>query len=271
MYDTIDSITEGTLEWKHATFRYNGLLPRNPPQWMLEEYTLAYQNSEEVLHEQMGTPDFDGEIDYVPFMEFNEDAKRVDSNLMSGNWANNKAVSQGPLFFTALSATDCFFRTKYLRTHQQRGVRWSSLVKALTRRLPLLAPGTSSSTLYTNSSEISQMQHVVVTVMVLSLLHCSPFQKVCMPFIYIVLIFSYIVVASKEEREKMSFQRFCRQLYHTCVGFVFEPLKKGMTEPVVMRCPDGHYRRCIYQLGPYIADYPEQVWLAAIVQNWCPK
>ncbi|KAJ7307889.1 hypothetical protein DFH08DRAFT_615925, partial [Mycena albidolilacea] len=24
-------------------------------------------------------------------------------------------------------------------------------------------------------------------------------------------------------------------------------------------------------IGPYIADYPEQVWLAAIVQNWCPK
>ncbi|KAJ7845013.1 hypothetical protein B0H14DRAFT_3685165 [Mycena olivaceomarginata] len=35
--------------------------------------------------------------------------------------------------------------------------------------------------------------------------------------------------------------------------------------------PDGHLRRVIYGIGPYIADYPEQVWLAAIVQNWCPK
>ncbi|KAJ7457137.1 hypothetical protein B0H11DRAFT_2160829 [Mycena galericulata] len=33
----------------------------------------------------------------------------------------------------------------------------------------------------------------------------------------------------------------------------------------------GHLRRVIYGIGPYIADYPEQVWLAAIVQNWCPK
>ncbi|KAH9012978.1 hypothetical protein EDB84DRAFT_1278416, partial [Lactarius hengduanensis] len=24
-------------------------------------------------------------------------------------------------------------------------------------------------------------------------------------------------------------------------------------------------------LGPYIADYPEQVWLTGIVQDWCPK
>ncbi|KAF8179519.1 hypothetical protein K438DRAFT_1842926 [Mycena galopus ATCC 62051] len=44
-----------------------------------------------------------------------------------------------------------------------------------------------------------------------------------------------------------------------------------METPEVVRCPDGHWRRVIYGIGPYIADYPEQVWLAAIVQNWCPK
>ncbi|KAJ7142563.1 hypothetical protein C8R44DRAFT_571794, partial [Mycena epipterygia] len=44
-----------------------------------------------------------------------------------------------------------------------------------------------------------------------------------------------------------------------------------METPEVVRCPDGHFRRVIYRLGPYIADYPEQVWLACIVQNWCPK
>ncbi|KAF8812067.1 hypothetical protein BYT27DRAFT_7221263 [Phlegmacium glaucopus] len=46
---------------------------------------------------------------------------------------------------------------------------------------------------------------------------------------------------------------------------------KQMTVPEVVRCPDGHFRRAIYSLGPYIADYPEQVWLAGIVQGWCPK
>jgi hypothetical protein len=44
-----------------------------------------------------------------------------------------------------------------------------------------------------------------------------------------------------------------------------------MTKPEVVRCPDGHYRRAIYGLGPYIADYPEQAFLACIVQGWCPK
>jgi len=37
----------------------------------------------------------------------------------------------------------------------------------------------------------------------------------------------------------------------------FDPLKPRMTTPEVTRCPDGHFRRVIYGLGPYIADYPE--------------
>ncbi|KAH9979673.1 hypothetical protein BJV74DRAFT_879404 [Russula compacta] len=39
----------------------------------------------------------------------------------------------------------------------------------------------------------------------------------------------------------------------------------------VVKCPNGHFRCAVYGLGPYIADYLEQVWLAAIVQGWCPK
>ncbi len=26
----------------------------------------------------------------------------------------------------------------------------------------------------------------------------------------------------------------------------------------------------IFSIGPYIADYPEQVWLTAIISDWCP-
>ncbi len=42
-----------------------------------------------------------------------------------------------------------------------------------------------------------------------------------------------------------------------------------MLKPEVTRCPDGHFRRVIYGLGPYIADYMEQIVVTAIVQNWC--
>jgi hypothetical protein len=44
-----------------------------------------------------------------------------------------------------------------------------------------------------------------------------------------------------------------------------------MEKPKVIKCPDGHFRRAIFSLGPYIADYPEQVWLTGVVSNWCPK
>lgn len=44
-----------------------------------------------------------------------------------------------------------------------------------------------------------------------------------------------------------------------------------MKTPRITRCCDGRFHRVIYGVGPYIADYPEQVLLACIVQGWCPK
>jgi hypothetical protein len=64
---------------------------------------------------------------------------------------------------------------------------------------------------------------------------------------------------------------FRRQLFHSSLGAILEPLRPAMTTPELTRCPDGHFRRVIYGLGPYIADYPEQALLACVVQGWCPK
>jgi len=38
-------------------------------------------------------------------------------------------------------------------------------------------------------------------------------------------------------------------------------------KPLVCRCPDGHFRHVIYDLLAFIANYPEQVMLAGIVQG----
>ncbi|KAF8509710.1 hypothetical protein BU17DRAFT_77813 [Hysterangium stoloniferum] len=70
---------------------------------------------------------------------------------------------------------------------------------------------------------------------------------------------------------KMSYRKFHRQLLHTSLAKILDPLKTGMTTPEVALCPDGHYQKVIYGLGPCIADYPEQALLACIVQGWCPK
>jgi hypothetical protein len=64
---------------------------------------------------------------------------------------------------------------------------------------------------------------------------------------------------------------FRRQLFHSSLAAILAPLKALMTTPIVQRCPDGHFRRIIYGIGPYIADYPEQVLLTCVVSGWCPQ
>jgi hypothetical protein len=71
--------------------------------------------------------------------------------------------------------------------------------------------------------------------------------------------------------DNTAFRVFKRQLYHTSLAAILRTLRPGMETPVVRRCPDGHFRRVIYDLVAFIADYPEQVLLTGIVQGWCPK
>jgi hypothetical protein len=79
------------------------------------------------------------------------------------------------------------------------------------------------------------------------------------------------VIADKAHSESADFRQFRRQLFHASLATIFSSLKPGMTIPEVVLCPDGHFRLILWELGPYIADYPEQVLLCCIVQGWCPK
>ena len=77
--------------------------------------------------------------------------------------------------------------------------------------------------------------------------------------------------AARGKAETDEFRTFRKQLYHASIAHILTPLKHYMTDYDVVRCPDNHFRRVIYDLGPFIADYPEQVVLAGIVTGWCPK
>ncbi|KAH9018135.1 hypothetical protein EDB84DRAFT_1627433 [Lactarius hengduanensis] len=83
--------------------------------------------------------------------------------------------------------------------------------------------------------------------------------------------FLSIPKTSKEYADKTDYRKFRRQLFHSSLVHILSSLHPYMSTPRVTRCCDGHFRRIIYGLGPYIADYPEQALLACIVQNWCPK
>jgi hypothetical protein len=82
---------------------------------------------------------------------------------------------------------------------------------------------------------------------------------------------SLIKKADREFKDDPEFCKFRRKLFHSSLEAIIEPLRPGMTTPEVVRCPDGHFRRAIYGLGPYITDYQEQVLLGCIVQGWCVR
>ena len=77
--------------------------------------------------------------------------------------------------------------------------------------------------------------------------------------------------AERGEEDTEEFRIFKKQLYHAALAHILSPLRPGMLNPHIVKCPDGFHRRAIFQLGPFIADYPEQVYLAGVVQGWCPK
>lgn len=106
--------------------------------------------------------------------------------------------------------------------------------------------------------------------MLLLLLVFLPFRKVscitvrdyCTDFIY---------PATKEHSSDEDFRMFRRQLFHNSLSAILQSLKPAMTIPEVVRYGDGHFRKTIYRLGPYIADYEEQVLLTCIVRRWCAR
>ena len=79
------------------------------------------------------------------------------------------------------------------------------------------------------------------------------------------------VVADWQCSDTEEFRSFRHDLFHVSLTAILNSLRAGMTTPEVTLFPDGHFRHVVYGLGPYIADYPEQVQLAGIVQGWCPQ
>ncbi|KAH9047251.1 hypothetical protein EDB84DRAFT_1557647 [Lactarius hengduanensis] len=217
--------------------RFN-ILDRN--RWCLlvgwkEAYELNTRNILEVIQEQLATSDFKSQFDYVPYKEFNGRGERVWSNLMSGQWASMQADE--------LSKEKCNDGAMFV---------------------PIVAG--SDKTTVSVASGHQEYHPVYVSVGNLTNTARRAHGNSVLP-----VAFLPIPKTSKSLRKHVEFQRFCRQLYHRCLELIFDPLIKYMMTPTVVKCPDGHFRRAVFSLGPYIADYPEQVYRAGIVSNWCAK
>ncbi|KAG1813895.1 uncharacterized protein BJ212DRAFT_1447696 [Suillus subaureus] len=87
----------------------------------------------------------------------------------------------------------------------------------------------------------------------------------------VVLVGLAIPKSTKEHLEDKDFCNLHCQIFHSSLTKIFDSVKPNMTIPNVVHCPDSHYWHVIYGLGLYIANYPEQLVLLGVVQNWCPK
>ncbi|KAG2737158.1 hypothetical protein P692DRAFT_20638738, partial [Suillus brevipes Sb2] len=87
----------------------------------------------------------------------------------------------------------------------------------------------------------------------------------------VIIGFLAIPKTDKKHAKDDVFCIFRCQLFHSSLSAILSSLKPVMTTYEVVRCGDGHFRRVIYSLGPYIADYEEQLVLSCVVKHWCPK
>jgi hypothetical protein len=79
---------------------------------------------------------------------------------------------------------------------------------------------------------------------------------------------SHKLTGARKDTDNKNFRDFRRQLFHGSLTVIHKPLERFMHDWDVIWCSDHHFRRAIYGLGPYIADYPEQTAAAGTVYNW---
>ena len=92
LYTTIDSTAMGRIPWQSFSATYNGILPDNPPPWMVAKYDVWFRNPQEIIRDMIANPDFRDEVDYSAKRVFNAKGQREWKDFMSGNWAWKQSV-----------------------------------------------------------------------------------------------------------------------------------------------------------------------------------
>ncbi|KAG2365854.1 hypothetical protein BDR07DRAFT_1449623 [Suillus spraguei] len=236
MYATIDATPLGDTPWKSFTLCYNGAKPeQDVPPWMDGQYDVWYRDPLEMTRGILANCDFDGGIEYSPYRDYTTEDKRYWKNFMSGDWAWNQA-------------------DVIAQNEENHGSTFVPLIIGSDKTVVSVATGqTEYHPLYLSIRNIhNSVQRA----------HRNG----------VVLIgFLAIPKSTKEHNDDIKYRNFRRQLFQRSLAKIFESVKPFMENFDVTRFPDGHYRRTVYSLGPYIADYPEQILLSGIMQNWCPR
>ncbi|KAL1732578.1 hypothetical protein EV714DRAFT_206250 [Schizophyllum commune] len=239
LHDTIDAIQEGAgaVPWQSFTMSFNGTPdPGTPPEWQQAEYEVFFRCPREVLHAQLRNPDNAAQMDFAPKQVFNANDKRTFSDYMSGNhpWRQANILSK--------------------ETAEAEGAVYCPTIFGSDKTTVSVATGQNDFyPLYMSNglvhNTVRRAHGAAVTL----------------------IGFLSIPKTDKAHKDSAAFRAFRRKLFHASLRHILLVLKPGMKTPEIVRYGDGHYRKTMYGIGPYIADYPEQVLLACIVQGWCPR
>ena len=248
---TIDSTPVGDVPWQGFTMSYDGPRPLNAPDWMTTTHDIWHRDPRMLVHNLLANKDFNGEFDYSPFWEFDAKKRRRWRDLMSGDWAwkeadiiANDPDTHGSLLVPIILGSDkttvsvATGQNEYYPVYLSIGNVHNNVRRAHRNAVVLLGflaiPKSKSHLVDMGNSD-------------------------------------FLYIADKRHADDLEYRRFRRQLFHTSLAHILRSLRPAMTIPEVARTPDGHFRRIIYSLGPYIADYPEQTLLTCVVQGWCPR
>ncbi|KAI6001202.1 hypothetical protein EDD15DRAFT_2477653 [Pisolithus albus] len=236
MYQTIDDTDVGDVKWQSFTVKYTGDMEANPAPWMHDEYDIWFRDPRKVVQNMLGNPEFAKEMDYQPFREYDtKSSMRRWQDFMSGDWAWRQAdiIAQDP---------DCL------------GSTFVPIILGSDKTTVSVATGQND--YYPLYLSIGNIHNNVRRA------HRNG---------VVLIAFLAMPKTTREHANKDNFRKFRRQLFHSTLGRILKSFKSGMVKPEVTLFGDGHYRRVIYGLGPYIADYEEQALLTCIVRNWCPR
>ncbi|KAI0717299.1 hypothetical protein C8Q72DRAFT_962343 [Fomitopsis betulina] len=235
MLNTIDAIPWGDAPWYSFKIRWNGPITPTSPAWKCAEYVVHAQNPLQVFENMLDDGEFAKKFHPSAYQEFTTIGGRCYSHFMSGQWAwkESDKIATDPLTHGSMLAT---------------------VISGADKTTVSVATGNQEfHPLYASLGVFH------------SDVRCGH-QNAVLP-----IAFLAIPKGSSEDENDPDFHIFKKQIYHAALAHIFDPLKPHMTTPHITRCPDSHYRKVIYSLGPFMADYPEQVYLSGVVQGCCPK
>ncbi|VDC07269.1 unnamed protein product [Peniophora sp. CBMAI 1063] len=234
MVAAIDALPYGDNAWYSFTLRWDGPIEDDAPAWKRRVYTIYARNPLTTFENQLANPALKNKFDHAPMREYTSDHQIRYSNFNTGRWAWREA-------------------TKIAADQATHGAMLVASILGADKTT--VSVGTGDQEFHPLYASASCFHNDVR----------RGHSDVLAPIAFLAIPKGTTADDTEE------FRIFKKQLYHDSIARILQPLKSHMITPRVTLCPDGHYRKVIYSLGPFIADYPEQVYLTGIVSGWCPK